>query len=693
MRITARATVSLPPLARAPSAGPGPGQHDVVFLTAATGLLVESPGIESPGFTIQRTADGGRHWRTVWRRRGLVPYSISAYGSLVVADGALTTDGGARLTPVLVRSDDGGRTWTVIRPRFPRAANHYLFDLRLRLVSPSLAFMVLNNDYYNPPLPGPSFGPLLRSTDGGLEWSAVRLPGRDSYDTGGLAFVGTERGFVTGSHPGICRGRIWGTTDAGATWRPVPGTCVGYGLDSLSFPDGGVGYAAAEPTNRFPSTVRNQPPAAPLALLTTRDGGAHWSRRLAGSGPAGTPPPVGGFAEIDFPQVSNGYALVGGCPQGANGLCGGELWVSSDAGRSWRDTGHQGTDLDLAGPRDLWLVDAPDVVPVPPVPEAEVGDILWNSTDGGRLWRALARPSVLAPSPLLASGSLLFAHTAAGDFESSDGATRWHSAHDPALESIEDRPQTGLIPAVVQSTGAVVAAAPTSAGVSPSLWLSADGGRTGALLRPAGLDKLELSSIAFATAQRGLAVASTPSEGIPSPLCLTAPSVFRLARPKTLILATGNSGRTWKSLTDVPFALTNVAYAGETVLATGTGCQSSPPSGRLPLPAELVTISTNGGRSFTAWSLPGLALGCSPAVAGGVVAVLCPPIGPSSADLLVSEDSGRTWHEYQFSSDTENLALTAGAGRLWLYGAPGALWSSGDGGASWTSAAPAFPVP
>lgn len=90
---------------------------------------------------------------------------------------------------------------------------------------------------------------------------------------------------------------------------------------------------------------------------------------------------------------------------------------------------------------------------------------------------------------MLASGSLLFAHTALEDFESADNGAHWRAAVDPALAALEDRSRAPLTPELVAPSGQVVADVSTNLAlaVSPgrlwlygppgALWSSSDGGQ------------------------------------------------------------------------------------------------------------------------------------------------------------------------------------------------------------------------
>jgi photosystem II stability/assembly factor-like uncharacterized protein len=655
--IVTRRTLRLPEPVQA-SSGPGAGEQDAVFLTASTGFLIVSGEID-------RTTDGGRRWVSVWRRRGTLLTWIGRDGASVVASGALDS---ASRSPAaaLVRSGNGGRSWTVIRPRLPRphgppsiaSLGYDWSGLSLRFVTPREAFAVPNaengQDNFFPYL-------LLRSGDGGRRWALVRL--RGAMASGGIAFPTPQRGFVTTSST-RCPGEIWRTRDDGITWRPVPGTCVRFILDTLSFPTTRIGFAAGGGYAKYETFPQ-------LGVLRSSDGGAHWrSRYERGGNPSGRPVgPTGPFAQIQFTDARYGYALVGGCTEGENGPCPGDLWISNDGGRSWRETHQIGTDLALATPTDAWLVNAR--------PET-AGNVLWHSSDRGRSWTPVAPRSAIAVSDLIAAGSLLWAHTNAGDFESHDRGRIWSVARDPALATEE---QHGGLPSVVEPSGLII----TDPDSSSDAWVSRDGGRTGSFVQPTGFAGQSISSIAFGRPDDGLALA-----GRLEPVSLATACPSDLVTP---VLATTDAGRSWRQVATL--AMGGSPLLGATGLSSYAG--ASVAVGSHCLTSTTIAISHTGGRTWTSRSAPGT-LSCGAGIATNTIALLCqslPTIGgsptPSSEQaLLVSDNLGRTW-----SSEPFPLAITGvtvSPGRLWLYGETGTVLLSTDGGQQWRAITPAFPI-
>jgi photosystem II stability/assembly factor-like uncharacterized protein len=634
--------------------GPGAREQYVVFLTRRTGFLLASDGIE-------RTTDGGHSWRLVWRRAGVGLDWIGRDGASVVASGSIGTRDASAAAPVpmLVRSADRGARWLVWRPSLPeprslRERGSSLGwdwdELVLRFVTRSEVYAFPNSEAGQDVL----FAGLLRSMDGGRRWATVRI--RGGSVSGGLAFADPDRGVVSG-FTRRCVGALWRTVDAGRRWTRV--ACERYLVDAVSFVTGRVAFAAGGGFAKYQTKPQ-------LAVLQTRDGGRRWSSVFARGGGAPTGRPTGPFAAVQFTSLKQGYALVGGCTEGANGPCPGDLWVSHTGGRSWRDTGIIATQLAIAAPGDVWLVDSGHV--------GSSGQALWHSLNAGARFTAVANRSSLSIGSLVASGQVLFAHTDAGDYESFDTGERWRAVNDPALAVEEQR---GESPTVVEASGLTIVPIDAS-----RVWVSRNSGRTGRFAQPPGFGRQAIVSAAFADPTHGLALATDAAGSIPTTMCTGGPGMS--------VLATTNAGRRWYRLDTLPLYQpllgTNMLAAdSSSAIAIGSDCISR----------SLIAISHDHGRTWTLTAIHGL-LSYQPATAANTIALWCLPFPnptPTTAPrplLLVTRNSGQAWTEYTLPTDIAGVAATPG--RLWLYGNTATLWTSTNDGHSWHAEIPAFPT-
>ena len=257
---------------------------------------------------IQVTADGGRTWTRVAATRYPI-VSVTVFGT---SDAwAVENETCAYICPALLRSTDGGRTWTdlgqvnVISPSF---------------VSPTVGFAV---GYQR----SETNAPLLATADGGRTWNEVSRPcGPNTFPNWGdyPAFVSPTHGWI------LCDGQpsagsqsrtLLETTDGGGTWRSIAGAIgsqpsVG-GLGTSGYPgalffrpDGkgwiGIGYAALEVT-------------------TSTDAGRHWH-----SGGVIETSFGGQFRALGFVNDAVGYALVDLFSSSSR------LVTTRDGGRTWR---------------------------------------------------------------------------------------------------------------------------------------------------------------------------------------------------------------------------------------------------------------------------------------------------------------------------------------------------------------------
>jgi photosystem II stability/assembly factor-like uncharacterized protein len=239
----------------------------IYFVDSMTGWAAGDSGV------VYRTTDGGRNWKPLlsgaaaninfihfidWNHGWMLGESSGRDGDEVEGDN------------ILLLTTNGGRSWA--RKPAPNVTSLYFTDSKN-------GWAVGRN------------ATLLKTTDGGLEWSKVEsiekligLPIESSnYNFGfrDIHFVDSERGWLIGNFYGRARSNIGGvftTSDGGATWKRVPitfqtqytsGRFTPGLLHSIRFTDANTGSVTGEMYDgegRF------------FFALHTRDGGKTWEQ-------------------------------------------------------------------------------------------------------------------------------------------------------------------------------------------------------------------------------------------------------------------------------------------------------------------------------------------------------------------------------------------------------------------------------
>ncbi len=659
------------------SPGPASGQVGLVFTSAQTGYLAAVPKPQTSGYALgatselERTTNGGASWASVWQGSDVVLHWVGTIGGAVVAAG-LGTRG-----PLLVESSGTGANWhevpvAITLPSVSAqaaqagGADWYWSTSTLYFLNSRVGF-AYPNAMYGQEAAWP--GVLLRTTDGGRHWAAVPFQG--GAPSGGLAFVDASHGFATGlsaltangSPPWGCTSQIWQSTDAGASWQAVPGTCVGYLLTSLAFPSPDQGYAGGGNYAKFGQVPR-------LAIVATTDGGRCWSQVFPA--PKGTTAPrstvapgrrLGGpFGELYFYDPQHGVALAGGCTMGANGPCQGQAWWTADGGRSWSPQGVEGSQLVGAGHSGAWLAGG-----------TTMSNVLWRSADRGRSWAPVASTGKTRLSALLVAGKRLWASTEAGQFLSDNGGQSWHSL--PAAAQAAEGGFFGGPVAELGPSGLLVVQTATS-----TVWVSDDGGHRGRSLTIAGLGPAGASVVSFANRRDGLAL----GWGSCAAFKPVKPPISLPLRPTT-VATTHDGGATWQDVATVEvWGYGGLAYSQALAVVAATCTRG-------------IATSTDGGRTWSYWSVPTDLSSCQqPSISATTVVLFCPSYtAGAAARLLVSEDAGRQWSVFDLRGPEAQRAqgvVASGPGTLWAFGqATGEVWRSTDGGATWSSLALALP--
>jgi photosystem II stability/assembly factor-like uncharacterized protein len=378
--------------------------------------------------TLLRTDDGGSTWSSI-----ASPYRQQFLELDVISPTSFVAGGLCRL----VRSDDGGATLRRLHfVRGDRCAGNYIGAVEFPTTDVGFVFGGGRR--------------VLKTTDGGKTFAPAGEPGVGVVSA---FFKDTGEGYAVGS-VSWDRFAVVRTTDGGATWVEVAHTRRG--LIDLTFASDQVGYAVGQDG----------------LVLRTVDGGATWSRRRdfvagrlndvacgdelncvareengervfrTGDGFAtATTPTPGSFDPHAVAFSAPGRAVVVGE--------GGRTSTSADGGATWEQVGEtlvetlgeplrQGPGgVAFAGPAtssdggETWLARKLPTT-VDPVTStwfsseqigyAVAGDRLYATTDGGESWAARG-PSFAAPSDVWASrnGVRVVVSDARGAHRSTDG--------------------------------------------------------------------------------------------------------------------------------------------------------------------------------------------------------------------------------------------------------------------------------
>ena len=162
-------------------------------------------------------------------------------------------------------------------------------------------------------------GTVLRTTDGGASWHRLTIPGSEKLDFRDIDAVDERTAYALSIGPGELS-RIYKTTDAGLTWTEqfVNRDPKAF-YDAMAFWDAQRGVAVSD-------SVDGQ-----FVVLTTRDGGASWTRVPSSALPAALPNE--GFFAASGTNVT--VAAPNHVWLGTGAASEARVLHSSDGGRTW----------------------------------------------------------------------------------------------------------------------------------------------------------------------------------------------------------------------------------------------------------------------------------------------------------------------------------------------------------------------
>lgn len=619
------------------------GANDLVAV-GATVLAATDQGVA-------RSTDSGATWRYVVT--GVDVWSITRAGGGFVALGK--RGGPDENGPGVIATSPDGVTWQLVDPQVPasvQAVVPFGYGQRVAATGVDMHAIVLAL----PDLVAASVGgDTLRSVDGGRTWTALSTPLNTGIDVlpDGVTMYATGSG-----NADSCSGAVFRSTDAGAHWTLLPGSCQNRPLYAVTFVDAEHGFAAGGTPAKYDGSD---------IVEATDDGGQTWQVRWS------TPidPSIGGggggfdneIVRLVFADAQHGYALSGGCVDGQNGPCGGNLYVTSDAGHSWHAAGRDGLGLAAAGP-DVYLSGRPQ--------DDSGASVLAISNDNGQRWTLHSAATEVSSQPVAGTGKELWWQTSLGTYTSNDAGVHWTPASAAAIGSLpmyidplQAAPPNDLL-TLDRSTGAT--------------WSSTDGAATIHQSFPTGPND-SVEAVALGPDGQAAAIVGY-SDDCSSPqliakMELVKPGWQPETRPAALYLSTDAGGH-WNRApaASLPFSFSAFAPGrlamSSTVLVATDACAH-------------LQISSNHGTTWSTITAPNLDSGCAVSVFDKEIWLDCP------ASVAHSTDAGATWTTHttnpggvpQLSQSLQAI----GPGTA-IASVAGSLWRTTDGGSHWTQTWP-----
>ncbi len=182
-------------------------------------------------FVVLATKDGGREWKRVPGDR--LPAALAGEGAFAASGTNVAVRGRDRVwiatgASRVLRSTDGGRSWTIAKTPLPAGESAGIFSIAFR---DDRHGVIVGGDYRREQAADAN---AAVTSDGGLTWTLA------SHGVGGYRSVvawvpGTAAAFVAAGPSGMDV-----SDDDGRTWRPAAEA----GYDAVSFAAGRVGWAA-----------------------------------------------------------------------------------------------------------------------------------------------------------------------------------------------------------------------------------------------------------------------------------------------------------------------------------------------------------------------------------------------------------------------------------------------------------------
>jgi photosystem II stability/assembly factor-like uncharacterized protein len=273
----------------------------VFFLDRTHGWVTTFSAVRNE--MLYRTSDGGRSWRAFTAPDHVINTATTDAVQFVSPDvGWLADIEPTGPTETLYQTTDGGASWQPVA-----VLNQGLPRLGVVEFEPGDTVGWLGGVPYFP-------GPLDVTTDSGLDWQAVTLPGSPAGSIVGVPaiFGATLIEPVVDCSAGSTELRTYLSPDNGAQWSLTSTADIARGCQQVvtAFPSQTVGWAAALSSGR-------------VVVERTTDQGRHWATVATPRLTTSYPP------EIVAPDAGDTWLLVQ-VPGGTR------VYVTNDAGKTWR---------------------------------------------------------------------------------------------------------------------------------------------------------------------------------------------------------------------------------------------------------------------------------------------------------------------------------------------------------------------
>lgn len=621
------------------SSAPAAGMAVVDVLADGSALLAGGRlGMSEPAL-IQRSTDRGSTWSIVWSHADADITSLTHAGGSVFAAGRTLTGSqgaGALPEPLLLRSDDGGKSFVELRPKLPTEVTASWWALTVKLVTPRLGFAAQDtagNGYT-------TGSGLLRTIDGGATWSLVALPeGRHAVNAPAIIGGHTLLQPAIGT-AGDCLGSLLRSDDLGATWSTAPALCAATPLYAVSFDSAEHGLAAGGLPYFWSGPQRH-------VVYETNDAGRTW-RQVSSDEPSDSAGPI---TELHFIDGRTVIARTGVCKMSASGRCSGPVLRSADGGRTWSAA--------TIGATSLATTSALSVA----VPAN--GNNVSISHDAGATWQIVGGPASTNLEIVGARPDHVLAVADGAYYTSAPSGTSWETWTAPI---VHDLPLWNARPSL--GPGHTVTVAQNNDGLRVS---ADDGGSWTLVPRPAAI--IPGWPVLMTAAGPKSAVAIASGEG-----CRTTIPGKWSAAPGRASIGYAMDGTAWRATGPIDVVPALLAMDGALAVSAGQAlCDSA-----------AVSVSEDAGLSWTILTTDRRPVGL--AVSGGVIWMLAERQGSANRvdSILTSTDHGRTWTEIRIDRSASALIAASGTD-AWLSTGGGSAWHSIDGGRTWREVWFSFP--